>query len=155
MPLNDSIGIATIWADYLNDSPAFSNNVFANDIGMPWILTKKRVNLKDFWYIDISKILWKIWKWTTTLTSSEQTQFGIYSEARSHLRTRIVFIRPPSQTLGSGEHALQLIKIKWNFVGDVMDRNYDLITFISKYLYFKKAWDCHFCWHHQNCNHIY
>ena len=25
------------------------------------------------------------------------------------------------------------------FVGDVMDRNYDVIALISKYLYFKKA----------------
>ena len=25
------------------------------------------------------------------------------------------------------------------FVGDVMDRNYDVINFLSKYLYFKKA----------------
>ena len=26
------------------------------------------------------------------------------------------------------------------FVGDVMDKNYDVISFISKYLYFKKTW---------------
>ena len=32
-----------------------------------------------------------------------------------------------------------------NFVGDVMDRNYDVIAFISKYRYFKKAWRSHFC----------
>ena len=32
-----------------------------------------------------------------------------------------------------------------NFVGDVMDRNYDVITFISKSLYFNKAWGSHFC----------
>ena len=25
-----------------------------------------------------------------------------------------------------------------NFLGDVMDRNYDVMNFISKYLYFKK-----------------
>ena len=36
-----------------------------------------------------------------------------------------------------------------------MDRNYDVITFFSKYPYFKKAWGSHFCWHHQNSNHVY
>ena len=30
-----------------------------------------------------------------------------------------------------------------------MDRNFDTINFISKYLYFKKTWGSHFCWHHQ------
>ena len=42
-----------------------------------------------------------------------------------------------------------------NFAGEVMDRNYDVMSFISKYLYFKRAWGSHFCWHHQNCNHVY
>ena len=32
-----------------------------------------------------------------------------------------------------------------NFVGDVIDRIYDVITFISKYPYFKKDWGSHFC----------
>ena len=27
-----------------------------------------------------------------------------------------------------------------NFAGDVVDRIYDVITFISKYLYYKKTW---------------
>ena len=44
---------------------------------------------------------------------------------------------------------------QWNFVGDIKDRNYDFIAFISKYLYFKKAYSSHFYWHHQNCNHVY
>ena len=35
-----------------------------------------------------------------------------------------------------------------------MDRNYDVITFFSKYLFFTKTWGRHFCWHHQNCNHF-
>ena len=30
-----------------------------------------------------------------------------------------------------------------------MDRNYYVITFISKYRCFKKAWGSHFCCHHQ------
>ena len=30
------------------------------------------------------------------------------------------------------------------FVGDLMDRNYDVITFISKYFHFKKAWGSQF-----------
>ena len=33
-----------------------------------------------------------------------------------------------------------------------MDINYDFITFISKYLYFKKAWGNNSCLHHQSCN---
>ena len=32
-----------------------------------------------------------------------------------------------------------------NFAADVMDRNYNVITFISKYLYFNKAYSSHFC----------
>ena len=30
-------------------------------------------------------------------------------------------------------------------VDDVMDRSYDAITFISRYLHFKKAWGSQFC----------
>ena len=36
-------------------------------------------------------------------------------------------------------------QILLNFVGDVTDRIYDVITFVSKYLYFKKDWVSHFC----------
>ena len=43
----------------------------------------------------------------------------------------------------------------WSLFGDVMDENYHVITFISKYHCFKKAWNSYFCWHHQNCNHVY
>ena len=32
-----------------------------------------------------------------------------------------------------------------NFVDDVIDRIYDVITFISKDFYFMKAWGSHFC----------
>ena len=32
-----------------------------------------------------------------------------------------------------------------NFVCDIMDINYDFISFISKYRYLEKAWDSHFC----------
>ena len=39
-----------------------------------------------------------------------------------------------------------------DFVGDV--RIYDVIAFISKYLYFKKVWGSHFCWTHQNFNDV-
>ena len=31
-----------------------------------------------------------------------------------------------------------------NFVGDVTDRTYDVITFISKKRYFEKDWGSHF-----------
>ena len=26
--------------------------------------------------------------------------------------------------------------------------------FQNNYLYFKKAWGSHFCWHHQNCSNV-
>ena len=42
-----------------------------------------------------------------------------------------------------------------NFVGDVMDKNYDVKTFISKYAYYKKAEKSQFCKDHQNCNYVY
>ena len=46
-----------------------------------------------------------------------------------------------------------MIGITWkNFVDDDIVKNYGVITFIVKYLYFKKDWSCQFCWHHQNCN---
>ena len=46
-----------------------------------------------------------------------------------------------------------MIGITWkNFVDDNIVKNYDVITFIVKYLYFKKDWSSQFCWHHQNCN---
>ena len=43
----------------------------------------------------------------------------------------------------------------WNILDEVINRNYDVINFISKYRHFKKAWGSHFCWHHQNHNQIY
>ena len=42
-----------------------------------------------------------------------------------------------------------------NFFRDVVVRNYDVMTFILKYLYFKKNWSGQFCWHHQNCKQVY
>ena len=58
--------------------------------------------------------------------------------------------------LWSHEQIYNIIWIMWwNFVGDVIERNYDVITIISKYCYFKKAWGSHFCWHHQNYNQVY
>ena len=39
-----------------------------------------------------------------------------------------------------GHMTKSTIRVAWqNFVGDVMDSNYDIVTFISKYHYFKKA----------------
>ena len=32
-----------------------------------------------------------------------------------------------------------------NFFSGVTDKNYDIITFISNYLYFKKAWSSQIC----------
>ena len=51
----------------------------------------------------------------------------------------------------SHEQIYNIIWITWlNFAGDVIDKNYDVMNFISKYRYFKKACGRHFCWHHQN-----
>ena len=36
-----------------------------------------------------------------------------------------------------------------------MGTNFDVITFISKYLHFKKAWSSQCGWNFQNSNHIY
>ena len=56
--------------------------------------------------------------------------------------------------LWSHDHIHNIIWVMWQiFGGDVIDRVYDVITFILKYLYFK-SWDSHFCWHHQNLNHV-
>ena len=56
--------------------------------------------------------------------------------------------------LWSHDHIHNIIWVMWQiFVGDVIDRIYDVITFILKYLYFK-SWGSHFCWHHQNFNHV-
>ena len=57
--------------------------------------------------------------------------------------------------LWSHEHIYNILRVMWkNFVVNIMDRNYDVITFISKYLYFKEAWSRQICWYHQNCNHV-
>ena len=46
-------------------------------------------------------------------------------------------------------HIYSIIWVTWeSFVGDVMDRNYDAVTFILKNLHFKKAWSSQFCLHH-------
>ena len=56
----------------------------------------------------------------------------------------------------SHDHFYNIIWITWQvFVADVMDINYDVIIFISKYFFFKKVWGSHFCWHHQNFNFFY
>ena len=58
--------------------------------------------------------------------------------------------------LWSHDHIYIIIWITWeHFVADVMDKDYDFIAFFSKTLCFKKAWGSHFCWHHQNFDHIY
>ena len=51
------------------------------------------------------------------------------------------------------DHIYNLIWLTWlNFVG-VIGKNYDVITFISIYCYFKETWGPKLCWHHQTCNH--
>ena len=46
--------------------------------------------------------------------------------------------------LWSHDHINNIFWVTWrNFVADVIDRSHDVITFISKYLYFKSN---HFCW---------
>ena len=60
------------------------------------------------------------------------------------------------QLLNFGHMTTSIIYVMWqNFVVDVIDRIYDVVTFFKKYLYFKKGCGSHFCWHHQNFNHVY
>ena len=40
------------------------------------------------------------------------------------------------------------------FFGDARNKNYHVISFISKYVYFNKSYSSHNCWHHQNCYHF-
>ena len=55
----------------------------------------------------------------------------------------------------SHDHLFNIIWVTWqNFVGDFIDRNYNVIIFISKHLYFKEAWSSQFCSHHQRFNHV-
>ena len=49
-------------------------------------------------------------------------------------------------------HLSHVIK---NFAGDIMIRSYDVITFNSKCVYFKKALSSQCSCHHQNCNHLF
>ena len=57
--------------------------------------------------------------------------------------------------LWSHDHIRNSNWVMWqNFVGNAIDWIYDVITFISKYLYFQKGWGSHFYWHHQNYNKI-
>ena len=47
--------------------------------------------------------------------------------------------------LWSHDHTYNIIWITWHsFDGDVIDRNYDVISFFSKHLYFAKTWGSHF-----------
>ena len=58
--------------------------------------------------------------------------------------------------LWSHEKIYNTIWITWlNFAVDVSKRNYDIITFISKYRYFEKVWGSHFWCHHHNYNQVY
>ena len=49
---------------------------------------------------------------------------------------------------------IQLGKGDEIFIVNVMDKNYDVTTFILKHLYFKKVSSSQFCCHHQNCNYF-
>ena len=44
-----------------------------------------------------------------------------------------------------GHMTTMILVMRQNFVGDVIDRIYDVITFIAENLYFKKGWGSHFC----------
>ena len=47
--------------------------------------------------------------------------------------------------LWSHDNIYNIIWVTWlNFIGDILDRNYDVKNFILKYLYFKKTWSNHF-----------
>ena len=78
------------------------------------------------------------WNWTKT-TPQKTCFFQIKSLQNwgynnfSHRNDRVT-------KLWSHNHIYNMIWVTWwNFVSDVIDINYDVINFISKYLYFKKA----------------
>ena len=58
--------------------------------------------------------------------------------------------------LWSHDHIYNIIWVTGsNYVDDVIGRNYDVITFNSKQLYFENTSSSNFCRHHQNSNHVY
>ena len=88
------------------------------------------------------------WTWAKT---TPQKKWFFWSNSYK-IEVMITSVRQIRVTkLWSYDHIYNIIWIMWqNFVGDFIDRIYDVITFISKYIYFKKDWGSHFCWHHQN-----
>ena len=93
-----------------------------------WTWTKTAPQKKWFFWSDLYKIEVMI---TSLIEMLELTNFG-------HMTTSTIQFDSPD-----------------NFFCWRNDRNYDIITVISKELYLKKSWCSHFCWHHQNCNHVY
>ena len=80
---------------------------------------------------------------------SSPSKVEVLTNNFSHTNSRVT-------KLWSHDHIYSIIWLTWqNFVADVIVRKFKMITFISKHLYFEKAWSSQFCWHHQNSNYIY
>ena len=85
------------------------------------------------------------WTWARTTPQKKQYFWSNPYKMEIMITSLIEMLELPNH--GSHDHIHNIIWI--NFVGHVMDRSYDVIAFISKYLYFRKAWGSHFCWHHK------
>ena len=74
--------------------------------------------------------------------------FSECDQIRSSMRTSLIeMLELPK--LWSHDYIYNNLNHVIKFCWHVMHINYDDINFISKYLYFKRAWGSHFCWHHK------
>ena len=77
------------------------------------------------------------WTWTK---KTPQKKWFFWSSSHKIEVKMITLIEMPVTKLWSRDHIYYVIWIMLsNLVGDVMDRRFDVINFISKCLYFKKA----------------
>ena len=81
--------------------------------------------------------------WTRTKTTPQKKRFFWSNPYK--VEVMITFLIQMLELPNFGHMTTSIIWVMWqNFVGDVIDRIYGVITFISKHLYFKKGWCSHF-----------
>ena len=119
---------------------------------------------QNFLTFSFNHFVTLVWNFKAILSAS----LKLLNLSQEHLSKKFVFLVKYNLGYDSFSHGNvrvtklwshdQIYNITWvtwsNFVGDVMDTSYEVITFISKYLYFKKVWNSHFCLDHQNCKHV-
>ena len=114
---------------------------------------------KVYFYIAVSfRYRLSLWKFNIFLiTTSVSQRNAAFNPIQDGNGVDYFSLRNPRVTkLWSHDDLCNIIWVTWqNFIGDVMDKNNDVITFVLKYVYSKKVWGSHLCWHHQNCNHVY